>query len=159
MSFSAAMNPFTGNAMLSSLPPIAKHLLNTRTRTGERVSSNVLLLVAPDFLSWSCLSYVPTLLASANLLIHLPVDQAHHLSNSLFSSHIPYLYPATVVSIEGRDLVERMLHHDPAKRITAAEALKHPWITRRAPPSKAWTEQHRASGLEPRTLESACIVQ
>eukprot|EP00563_Minutocellus_polymorphus_P015940 CAMPEP_0181055802 /NCGR_PEP_ID=MMETSP1070-20121207/19388_1 /TAXON_ID=265543 /ORGANISM="Minutocellus polymorphus, Strain NH13" /LENGTH=1215 /DNA_ID=CAMNT_0023135127 /DNA_START=194 /DNA_END=3841 /DNA_ORIENTATION=+ len=56
------------------------------------------------------------------------------------------------ISIEGRDLVERMLHHDPEKRITASEALKHPWITRRAPPTKARTEQKE-------TPESACVVQ
>ena len=48
MSFSAAMNPFTGNAMLSSLPPIAKHQLNTLMRIGERVRSNASLLIAPD---------------------------------------------------------------------------------------------------------------
>lgn len=38
------------------------------------------------------------------------------------------------VSIEGRDLVERMLEVDPAKRIGPSEALRHPWITRRAAP-------------------------
>ena len=37
------------------------------------------------------------------------------------------------VSIEGRDLIERMLVVDPAKRIGPREALRHPWITRRAP--------------------------
>jgi len=35
------------------------------------------------------------------------------------------------ISIEGRDLVERMLERDPAKRIVASKALMHPWITRR----------------------------
>lgn len=35
------------------------------------------------------------------------------------------------ISIEGRDLVERMLERDPVKRITASKALIHPWITRR----------------------------
>ena len=37
------------------------------------------------------------------------------------------------VSIEGRDLLEKMLVTDPAKRISPIEALRHPWITRRAP--------------------------
>ena len=37
----------------------------------------------------------------------------------------------STVSLEGRDLVERMLKPNPAERISAAEALKHPWITRR----------------------------
>jgi serine/threonine protein kinase len=36
------------------------------------------------------------------------------------------------VSLEGRDLVERMLERDPSKRIVASKALEHPWITRRA---------------------------
>lgn len=36
------------------------------------------------------------------------------------------------VSIEGRDLIERLLVVDPSKRIGPSEALRHPWITRRA---------------------------
>lgn len=36
------------------------------------------------------------------------------------------------VSVEGRDLIERMLVVDPSKRIGPGEALRHPWITRRA---------------------------
>lgn len=35
------------------------------------------------------------------------------------------------ISIEGRDLVEKMLESDPKKRITPSKALLHPWITRR----------------------------
>jgi len=34
------------------------------------------------------------------------------------------------VSIEGRDLVEKMLERDPKKRIEARRALGHPWIKR-----------------------------
>ena len=37
-----------------------------------------------------------------------------------------------LVSIEGRDLVEKLLTRDPTKRIDASKALQHPWITRRA---------------------------
>lgn len=37
-----------------------------------------------------------------------------------------------VVSLEGRDLVEKLLDKDPTKRIDASKALQHPWITRRA---------------------------
>jgi serine/threonine protein kinase len=36
------------------------------------------------------------------------------------------------VSVEGRDLVEKMLERDPSKRIVPSKALQHPWITRRA---------------------------
>lgn len=36
------------------------------------------------------------------------------------------------VSIEGRDLIEKMLTADPSARITPTDALRHPWITRRA---------------------------
>jgi len=40
------------------------------------------------------------------------------------------------VSIEGRDLIEKMLQRDPERRITPSKALLHPWITRRAPATK-----------------------
>lgn len=42
----------------------------------------------------------------------------------------------TSVSVEGRDLVEKMLERDPSKRIEPKKALQHPWITRRAERSK-----------------------
>jgi hypothetical protein len=37
--------------------------------------------------------------------------------------------------LEARDLVERTLERDPKKRISAKEALEHPWIATRAPPT------------------------
>lgn len=37
----------------------------------------------------------------------------------------------STISLEGRDLVERMMKPNPKERISASEALKHPWITRR----------------------------
>jgi len=40
------------------------------------------------------------------------------------------------VSIEGRDLIEKMLQRDPERRITPSKALLHPWITRRTPATK-----------------------
>jgi len=40
------------------------------------------------------------------------------------------------ISIEGRDLIEKMLQRDPETRITPSKALLHPWITRRAPAIK-----------------------
>jgi serine/threonine protein kinase len=42
----------------------------------------------------------------------------------------------STVSIEGRDLVEKMLERDPSKRIEPKKALQHPWITRRATQNK-----------------------
>lgn len=36
------------------------------------------------------------------------------------------------ISVEGRDLIEKMLIADPMARISPADALRHPWITRRA---------------------------
>ena len=35
------------------------------------------------------------------------------------------------VSVEGRDLIEKMLEPNPSARISPADALRHPWITRR----------------------------
>jgi serine/threonine protein kinase len=56
------------------------------------------------------------------------------------------------ISIEGRDLVERMLERDPVKRITASKALIHPWITRRV----------SARNLEKRSIENmddfSCVI-
>ena len=52
------------------------------------------------------------------------------------------------VSLEGRDLIERMLVVDPAKRIGPREALRHPWITRRA------TAQRIESGSQ----EALCSI-
>eukprot|EP00559_Dactyliosolen_fragilissimus_P001849 CAMPEP_0184865596 /NCGR_PEP_ID=MMETSP0580-20130426/18591_1 /TAXON_ID=1118495 /ORGANISM="Dactyliosolen fragilissimus" /LENGTH=1068 /DNA_ID=CAMNT_0027364869 /DNA_START=166 /DNA_END=3372 /DNA_ORIENTATION=- len=60
------------------------------------------------------------------------------------------------VSVEGKDLVERMLEVDPQKRIKAADALKHPWITRRAKCSKKDTVQ--ISNGTRNHEESACII-
>jgi calcium-dependent protein kinase len=34
------------------------------------------------------------------------------------------------VSAEAKDLVTKLLTYDPDKRITAFDALKHPWITK-----------------------------
>ena len=89
------------------------------------------------------------------------VIEMEQILTDLFSLSLSLSPPFSTrpVSIEGRDLVERMLHHDPEKRITASEALKHPWITRRAPaPSKTRaTGEQATSKME--TIESACVVQ
>jgi len=36
------------------------------------------------------------------------------------------------VSIEAKDLVKKLLTYDPEKRISALDALNHPWIKRMA---------------------------
>ena len=61
-----------------------------------------------------------------------------------------------IVSIEGRDLVEKMLHSDPEKRISSSDALKHPWITRRAP-HPSWQDGAMSSVAE--SGDGACTVQ
>lgn len=42
-----------------------------------------------------------------------------------------------MVSDNARDLIKKMLEKNPAKRITAKEALKHPWISNRLQQSSA----------------------
>lgn len=45
------------------------------------------------------------------------------------------------VTPEAKDLINRMLTINPAKRITASEALKHPWICVSGPrPPGGWKE-------------------
>ena len=41
-----------------------------------------------------------------------------------------------IVSKDGKDLVKKMLTYDPDKRISAAEALMHPWITQKGSSKK-----------------------
>uniref|UniRef100_A0A6N2L262 Protein kinase domain-containing protein n=1 Tax=Salix viminalis TaxID=40686 RepID=A0A6N2L262_SALVM len=36
--------------------------------------------------------------------------------------------PWPTLSLESKDFVKRLLNKDPRKRITAAQALSHPWI-------------------------------
>lgn len=58
------------------------------------------------------------------------------------------------VSIEGRDLVEKMLERDPLKRIEPKKALQHPWITRRATQNKLKQESTRIESQN----EFACAI-
>lgn len=51
---------------------------------------------------------------------------------SLFSHIVSTSARLFTVSVEGRDLIEKMLVIDPSRRIGPSEALRHPWITRRA---------------------------
>ena len=52
------------------------------------------------------------------------------------------------ISIEGRDLVEKMLERDPSKRIDPKKALQHPWITRRATDKNISGPRNRKEVLE-----------
>lgn len=51
---------------------------------------------------------------------------------SLFTHTVSTPARLFTVSVEGRDLIEKMLVIDPSRRIGPSEALRHPWITRRA---------------------------
>lgn len=46
------------------------------------------------------------------------------------------------VDSTAKDLVRRLLHVDPARRITAKEILDHPWITGRRPPEGLGTQNN-----------------
>lgn len=55
-----------------------------------------------------------------------------------------------MISQQGCDLVQRLLHKNGAERITAVEILKHPWIVQRdllpeyhLPVDKITRDQHR----------------
>jgi serine/threonine protein kinase len=60
-----------------------------------------------------------------------PALQSHESIPTSLIAH--WFDTINLVSVEGRDLIERMLMVDPSKRIGPSEALRHPWITRRAP--------------------------
>jgi calcium-dependent protein kinase len=49
--------------------------------------------------------------------------------NSVIAADIPLDYgPWLIMSNQGLDLFQRLTHRDPGRRITAAEALEHPWF-------------------------------
>lgn len=50
------------------------------------------------------------------------------------SKHVPGLSP------EGLDLLEQMLVHDPNRRISAKDALKHPYLADVVDPTKVTTK-------------------
>ena len=57
------------------------------------------------------------------------------------------------VSDEAKALVAQLLDSDPITRIDAAEALQHPWIVNRVPPSRWLNGRYLSS----RNYES-CVV-
>ncbi|KXJ26352.1 calcium/calmodulin-dependent protein kinase type II delta chain [Exaiptasia diaphana] len=75
-----------------------------------------------------------------------------------------YDYPSPEwdsVTKEAKDLINKMLVTDPRRRITAAEALKHPWIVNRERIASTVHRQTTIDGLKKfnarRTLRSAII--
>lgn len=77
------------------------------------------------------------------------VDSEKELIKKNEEAKVPY--PSedwASISIEGRDLVEKMLERDPSKRIDPKKALEHPWITRRATDKNISVQRNRKEVLE-----------
>lgn len=53
--------------------------------------------------------------------------------------HASTLSAVSIVSLEARDLAQKMLERDPTQRVSAKDALEHPWIVNRV--TKADEEQ------------------
>lgn len=49
-------------------------------------------------------------------------------------NHLRTKFPPSVLSEEGFDLLNKLLTYDPAKRISAQDALNHPWFDEYPPP-------------------------
>ncbi|KFQ77459.1 Calcium/calmodulin-dependent protein kinase type II subunit alpha, partial [Phaethon lepturus] len=65
------------------------------------------------------------------------------------------------VTPEAKDLINKMLTINPSKRITAAEALKHPWIsvTSRAFLPRGWGERQGLGGPSTPFPSAFCVFQ
>jgi len=61
------------------------------------------------------------------------------------------------ISVEGRDLLEKMLEKDPSKRVQADKALQHPWIKRRVEVEKKQMLKQAPSHSEP-AFDFACVI-
>ena len=62
------------------------------------------------------------------------------------------------VSLEGRDLVEKLMTKDPSKRINARKALEHPWLTRRALRMRQTTPQENQTDQSTDVTDFACTI-
>ena len=78
------------------------------------------------------------------------------LRKAVQSSSVPYIPTSAHTSArppqsaEARDFVSRLLVRDPAQRMSALEALSHPWLSRpaRPAPGHAGNGDGRAAGLD-----------
>ncbi|XP_041503196.1 calcium/calmodulin-dependent protein kinase type II subunit alpha isoform X1 [Microtus oregoni] len=92
------------------------------------------------FPSLSCLT-TPVLLLSPGVILYILLvgyppfwdEDQHRLYQQIKAGAYDFPSPEwDTVTPEAKDLINKMLTINPSKRITAAEALKHPWISHRS---------------------------
>ncbi|XP_026639200.1 calcium/calmodulin-dependent protein kinase type II subunit alpha isoform X6 [Microtus ochrogaster] len=92
------------------------------------------------FPSLSCLT-TPILLLSPGVILYILLvgyppfwdEDQHRLYQQIKAGAYDFPSPEwDTVTPEAKDLINKMLTINPSKRITAAEALKHPWISHRS---------------------------
>ncbi|XP_075824662.1 calcium/calmodulin-dependent protein kinase type II subunit alpha isoform X1 [Microtus pennsylvanicus] len=92
------------------------------------------------FPSLSCLT-TPLLLLSPGVILYILLvgyppfwdEDQHRLYQQIKAGAYDFPSPEwDTVTPEAKDLINKMLTINPSKRITAAEALKHPWISHRS---------------------------
>eukprot|EP00270_Netrium_digitus_P021599 TRINITY_DN931_c0_g1_i1.p1 TRINITY_DN931_c0_g1~~TRINITY_DN931_c0_g1_i1.p1 ORF type:complete len:413 (+),score=15.60 TRINITY_DN931_c0_g1_i1:31-1239(+) len=108
------------------------------TKRGEQASGTYgsPLYMAPELVSkdkygievdiWSLGVVVYTMLSG---LFPFFGDSDEEVFSQIMAADLKFNDPAwDCVSEPAKDFVKRLLHHDPANRLTAEEALKHPWM-------------------------------
>lgn len=63
--------------------------------------------------------------------LHLLAERLAKVSREDLPSGEGVLIVCVCVSLLSQDLVSKMLHVDPHRRLTAAQVLRHPWVTHR----------------------------
>lgn len=61
------------------------------------------------------------------------------------------------ISLEGMDFVHRLLDTDPRRRMTAEQALKHPWITKHVSTEEMMEEEKEYLGTDEEELPGALV--
>ena len=92
---------------------------------------------------WS-LGVIMYILLSGNPPFNGPDDQAilNKVKMGKYSMDIPEF---SQVSSEAKDLIQKMLTYDPEKRISAIEALRHPWFTKYLKPRSSFENEKSVS--------------